>query len=56
MPDTLAALADDSLDMGQCYGGPHAFIADIAAGEPGAVALGEPIDARPLGSARPSPT
>ena len=46
MPDTLAALADDSLDTVQPYGGPHAFMAAVAAGESGAVAFAEQIDAR----------
>ena len=43
------ALADDSLDTVQRYSGPHAFIAAVAAGEPGAVAFAEQIDARAAG-------
>ena len=46
MRDTLAALADDSLDAVQSWGGPHAFMAAVATGERAAVAFAAEIDER----------
>ena len=46
MPETLAALADDSLDTVQRYGGPHPFMRALQDGEPGAVAFAAEIDER----------
>lgn len=46
MPDTLRALADDSLDTVARWGGPHAFMAAVAAGERAAVECAAEIDER----------